>query len=154
LKGTEMDAEKVICAHVEYYADMYPEFARDPIVIRCEDEAVVVWSDSGEPEWGEEAFDVVLCAAHACARLKHYAGGNVSFGMYSLLPEHKALYLAGVRRANVTPMTLEQAVLMSHVGLEEAGLLAREEHADPWDLGYSDAMEARCAALLENERDE
>lgn len=142
-------SEQVICAHVEYHQDMYPEFAPGPIVVRCTDEAVVVWTDGGEPEWGEEAFEVVLCSAHAAKRLAHYAGGTVEFGMYSLTPDHRQLYLDGVRRAETMPLTEDQATAIVYTGIEEAGLLPAEEHADPWLLGYSYTLEWRAAAVVE-----
>lgn len=140
-------AQAVICQREDHFADMYPEFAPDPIVVKCERPAVVyLEEDAGALSPTPESW--VVCQKHALEMVEHCFGESVGFRMRTLTDEDRREYVKGTHHALTTEITDHQALVAAHEGFLEAGLHTPEHSTELFDAGWEWAMAGRVARMV------
>jgi hypothetical protein len=135
------------CSRVDSFPDMNPEFSAD-IEVECPRQADVVFAGDDPTDPGG-LREQVLCHLHAAEQMAWFVEQGIpDFGLYGLTDDHRQLYAEGRTAGQAVHLTLHTATVVCHEGVEGAGLLPAVEWADPWMLGYTDAVEWRSAEIV------
>jgi hypothetical protein len=142
----------VVCQREDEFADMYPEFAPEPIVVRCERSATVLWEDDGDPEGQyEHGHAMVVCTEHAFEMMQYMLAHGEDFSCRALTVEDRNMFLAGAEFAEAQALSFRAAELAYHEGFAEAGLATPEMSPQLFDVGWEWAMAKRVQLLLGDE---
>lgn len=122
------------CQYVEYHADMYPEFAPDPIVIHCKADATVnvVGYDIEGPCAPDDdgKIDLLLCEEHRGWIENNDEVVNVTA---TVLTEHyRQGYTQGHAEGELAPMATQTAFIIAYEGELPSGFEARYPLSGEW----------------------
>jgi len=148
---TEQGAQ-VVCQREDQHNDMYPEFSPEPIVVRCERSATVLWEDDGDPE-GEyvHAHAMCVCTEHAFEMMQYTLAHGEDFSCRALTPEDRNLFMAGAAFAEQQELTFRMAELAFHEDFLAAGLATPESSPQMFDVGWEWTMARRVQELMDSE---
>jgi len=138
------EQETVKCQRFDEHDDMYPEFAPEPIVVRCEHEATVLWEDDSE----RGVAGMVVCTHHAIEQMTYTLAHHEEFSIRSLTTTDRKMYLAGQTYAEEQELTQRQALIAYNDCWIEAGLMTPEHSAQLFDIGWEWAMMRRCSEMI------
>jgi hypothetical protein len=143
---------QVTCQREDEFDDMYPEFAPEPIVVRCERSATVLWEDDGDPEGEyEHGHAMCVCTEHAFEMMQYTLAHGEDFSCRALTIEDRNMFLAGAEFAEAQALSFHIAEIAYHEGFAEAGLATPEFSPQMFDVGWEWAMAKRIQLLMDDE---
>jgi len=144
------DTERaVLCQREDEFDDMYPEFAPEPIIVKCERSATVLWEDDGDPE-GEyvHGHAMCVCTEHAFEMMQYTLAHGEDFSCRALSQHDRDLFMAGTAFAEAQELSFHIAEIAYHEGFVEAGLATPEFSPQMFIVGWEWAMAKRVQLLL------
>jgi len=120
----------ITCTFVSYHDDMYPEFAPEPIVVRCEADATARVYGADEQGY---AFHVICCGPHAAEFADDDRATEVALSTF-----FAEGYAYGVVRATAAGLDSRTATIINHEGVDAVMPKPLATDVPPWDDSVSD----------------
>jgi len=136
------EPNEVVCQRQDQFADMYPEFAPAPIVVKCDKPAVALWTDQPGGD------SMVVCADHAGEMLAYCAKHKEGFIVRLLGQRDYEQFRAGEAYANRQHLNEDIAMRAFHEGLLASGLHTPEHSPELFDVGWEWTLMHRIVAIV------